>query len=717
MVRVRRSRRRLTVLVGCLATTFALLAGMGSAAQAAPTPGSYTGSIPGNSFGLTFFVSSDSSHLQEVHILGTSLICTGEGSSSAGDHLEVPEETIAANGSFSGTPTTAKGVLEGSNVTFTYTFSGQFNTATTASGTYREDIAFEGSTRRCTTNNQSFSATRDTQPTQTTTPPPPGSYTGSIPGNSFGLTFFVDATGTHLQEVHILGTNLQCFGSASTSDHLEVPEETIAGDGSFSGTPITSKGVLEGSNVTFTYTFSGHFHATGENGAFRASGTYREDIAFEGSTRRCTTNNQSFSATRDTQPTQTTTPPPPGSYTGSIPGNSFGLTFFVDATGTHLQEVHILGTNLQCFGSASTSDHLEVPEETIAGDGSFSGTPITSKGVLEGSNVTFTYTFSGHFHATGENGAFRASGTYREDIAFEGSTRRCTTNNQSFSATRDTQPTQTTTPPPPGSYTGSIPGNSFGLTFFVDAKGKHLQEVHILGTILQCVGSGSGGTGDHLEIAEITIKSTGSFASTTKATQKGLLAGAPVTLTYTFSGHFHATGENGAFRASGTYREDIAFEGSTRRCTTNNQSFSATRDTQPTQTTKSPPPGSYTGSIPGNSFGLTFAVSSKGTAMQSVQIATVSLECTGPGSGGNSDHLEIPEIAIKAKSKFATIVTVKGLIGSAPVTFTYTFSGHFHATGQNGAFRASGTYRDEIAFEGSTRRCTSNGQSWSATHN
>jgi hypothetical protein len=579
MVRVRRSRRRLTVLVGCLATTFALLAGMGSAAQAAPTPGSYTGSIPGNSFGLTFFVSSDSSHLQEVHILGTSLICTGEGSSSAGDHLEVPEETIAANGSFSGTPTTAKGVLEGSNVTFTYTFSGQFNTATTASGTYREDIAFEGSTRRCTTNNQSFSATRDTQPTQTTTPPPPGSYTGSIPGNSFGLTFFVDATGTHLQEVHILGTNLQCFGSASTSDHLEVPEETIAGDGSFSGTPITSKGVLEGSNVTFTYTFSGHFHATGENGAFRASGTYREDIAFEGSTRRCTTNNQSFSATRDTQPTQTTTPPPPGSYTGSIPGNSFGLTFFVDA------------------------------------------------------------------------------------------------------------------------------------------KGKHLQEVHILGTILQCVGSGSGGTGDHLEIAEITIKSTGSFASTTKATQKGLLAGAPVTLTYTFSGHFHATGENGAFRASGTYREDIAFEGSTRRCTTNNQSFSATRDTQPTQTTKSPPPGSYTGSIPGNSFGLTFAVSSKGTAMQSVQIATVSLECTGPGSGGNSDHLEIPEIAIKAKSKFATIVTVKGLIGSAPVTFTYTFSGHFHATGQNGAFRASGTYRDEIAFEGSTRRCTSNGQSWSATHN
>ena len=722
------SLRRLLVAVAI--ATVALTVGASTAAYAAsPAPGSYTGEIPGISRGLVFYVSANGKDLQDVYIPTAGLHCTGEGTSSSTDHLEAAEIPLESNGSFTST-TTQKGILEGRSVVFAYKFSGQFNVnGEDAAGTYDEEITFEGSTRKCTTNSEPWSATRDAQPTQTTSSPPPGSYTGEIPGISRGLVFYVSANGKDLQDVYIPTTGLQCMGegTSGSTDHLEAAEipleSSSEANASFAKT-TTQKSILEGHPVVFTYTFSGHFHSINNADVERAAGTYREEITFEGSTRKCATNNQSFSATRDAQPTQTTSSPPPGSYTGEIPGISRGLVFYVSANGKDLQDVYIPSAGLQCMGegTSSSTDHLEAAEipleSSSEANASFAKT-TTQKGILEGHPVVFTYTFSGHFHSINKAEVERAAGTYREEITFEGSTRKCATNNQSFSATRDAQPTQTTSSPPPGSYTGEIPGISRGLVFYVSANGKDLQDVYIPSAGLQCMGEGTSSSTDHLEAAEIKVKSgvSGTSFTTKKATAKGILEGHPVLFTYTFSGHFHSINSSQVERAAGTYREEITFEGSTRRCTTNNQSFSATRDAQPTQTTSPPPPGSYTGEIPGISRGLTFDVSSNSRELEAVSIPTTDLQCTGEGASSETDKLEIGEVAISKKGGFNAGVTRKGEIAGAPVLFAYTFSGQFHSINSSEVERAAGSYREEITYEDSTRRCTTNNESWSATRN
>ncbi len=579
MSAVRKSRCHLLSRVALAAPlmALALIAGTSAVAEAAPpTPGSYTGNIPNDIGGLTFYVSSDSSHVQEAYMPSVALECTGEGSSSAKDHLAATEVPIEASGSFTQT-TTQKGVLAGLSVVFTYTFSGQF-TGNSATGSYREEITYEGSSRKCTTKTQSWSATRDTQPTQTTEPPTPGSYTGNIPNDIGGLTFYVSSGSSDMQEVYLPSVSLECMGEGetSTTDHLEAAELAIAGGSSFS-TVKTQTGILGGRAVVFTYTFSGHFHGTASSGESRAAGTYREDISFEGSTRKCTTNNQSWSAVRNTQPTQTTEPPTPGSYTGNIPNDIGGLTLYVSSNSKQVQDVYLPSVSLECMGEgvATAKDHLESGELKVKTGMSFTTTKkATQKGILAGHAVVFTYTFSGHFHGTASSGESRAAGTYREDISFEGSTRRCTTNSQSWSAVRDTQPTQTTEPPTPGSYTGNIPNDIGGMSFQVSTSSKDLQVIRIPSTGLECMGEGSASAKDHLEIAEVAIKSKSKFK--TSVSKKEMLEGLHAVVTYTFSGHFHGTNSSGKSRAAGSFREDISFEGSTRKCTTNAQSWSAT---------------------------------------------------------------------------------------------------------------------------------------------
>jgi hypothetical protein len=190
-----------------------------------------------------------------------------------------------------------------------------------------------------------------------------------------------------------------------------------------------------------------------------------------------------------------------------------------------------------------------------------------------------------------------------------------------------------------------------------------------------------------------------------------------VVFTFTFSGHFHSLNSSEVERAAGLYREDITYEGSTRRCTTNDQSFSATRDSQPTQTTAPPPPGSYTGAIPGNGTGMSFEVASSSLFVLAVRIPQTGLECSGGGSNTSTDKLEIAQAEIKGKTTFKATVTRKGEIAGAPVVFTYALYGHFHSINSSGVERAAGMYREEIAYEGSTRRCATNNQSFLATHN
>ncbi len=406
--------------------------------------------------------------------------------------------------------------------------------------------------------------------------------------------------------------------------------------------------------------------------------------------------------------------PVPGSFTGDVPLRHGGLTFYVSSDATQVQDFTIPIDDLKCTGEGTPTltDHLEAFEVKIE-SGAFSRTAI-EKGRLEGYAVTFTFAVSGTFASNGEE----ASGTYSEKIAFEGSARACTTSTQPFSAKRDTQPTQTTAAPPAGSYTGNIPTRQGGLDFFVSSSGSHVQDVSIPTDDLRCTGEGTGTMTDHLEAPEITatLTAVGRTFKSAKTEKGAILEGQPVTIKFTFDGHFHSVNSEGVARAAGTYREDITFEGSTRRCTTDNQWFYATRDSQPTQTTVAPPAGSYVGNIPLRPGGLSFEVSSDSLHLLSVKIPTDELKCTGESPTTDTDKLEIAEIAISSKVAFKSTLTGKRTISGKPVSFVYTVLGHFHSVNASGKERAAGMYREELTFEGANRRCTTDNQSFSAAH-
>jgi hypothetical protein len=124
----------------------------------------------------------------------------------------------------------------------------------------------------------------------------PGSYSGSS-----GVTFYVSADGTQVQDATIYAgnDNLGCTPGGSLQDNtFDIPSIAIAADGSFAGT-ATQTGVIHNSAATFTYTFSGHFHGTNASGVERAAGTWRENITYNnGTAYSCTSNTQSWSATR-----------------------------------------------------------------------------------------------------------------------------------------------------------------------------------------------------------------------------------------------------------------------------------------------------------------------------------------------------------------------------------------------------------------------------------
>jgi hypothetical protein len=76
-------------------------------------------------------------------------------------------------------------------------------------------------------------------------------------------------------------------------------------------------------------------------------------------------------------------------------------------------------------------------------------------------------------------------------------------------------------------------------------------------------------------ISAIAINSDGSFSSTVVET--GLEGGAPVHITETFSGHFHGRNSSNKERIAGLVRVDIAYDGTSTFCTSNDQYWSATQ--------------------------------------------------------------------------------------------------------------------------------------------
>ncbi len=355
------------------------------------------------------------------------------------------------------------------------------------------------------------------------------------------------------------------------------------------------------------------------------------------------------------------------------------------------------------------SDHLLMASLSLK-KGAFNAT-TTQDGDIGGYPATFTYTFEGNVHGVNPSGAARIAGMFRETITYTDTTARtCTSNNQSWTAARDTQPTQTASAPPVGSYTGGNPQNGAPVTFYVSADQKSLQDVSIPTVYLACTPGGAT-MANHLGMPSVAL-TNGAFDATT--TQDGDLGGYPAVFTCS-KGNVHGVNPSGAARIAGMFVETISYTDTTARtCTSNEQSWTAARDAQPTQTASAPPAGTYQGSNPQNGSPVTFSVSSDQTSLQNVTIPTVYLACA-PGGATMSDNLAIASVAL-TNGAFNTTATASGTVSGHPATFTYTFEGNFHGVNVSGAARAAGMFVETITYtDTAARTCTSNDQSWTAS--
>jgi hypothetical protein len=398
--------------------------------------------------------------------------------------------------------------------------------------------------------------------------PAAGSYSGSSGTGGARLSLNVSANHKQLQDV-TANVQLGCAPGGSLNDQVSIAEIPIRPDGSFTG-KATQQGVVDGSSARFSYRFAGHFHRP------KVSGTLREDISYDnGTAYTCTTHSQSWSAARDVQGSQKARPPSAGSYSGSSGSGGARVSLNVSADHKQLQDI-TASVRLGCSPGGGLNDQLNLEDVPIRSAGSFKGS-FTQEGVVEGAPAHFAYSFIGHFHGVTSSGVPRVAGTLREDITYDnGTAYTCTTNNQPWTAIRDAQGSQKATPPAAGSYSGSSGTGGARVSLNVSADHTQIQDV-TASVRLGC--SPSGGLNDQLNIAEITIQPNGSFAG--KASEDGVVGGAPAHFDYSFSGHFHGVTSSGVPRVAGTLREDVTYnDGTAYTCTTNNQSWTATRDTR-----------------------------------------------------------------------------------------------------------------------------------------
>ena len=164
---------------GCLERTFD---SQGNQEAAKPRPGSYTGSY------LTFDVSPDSSHIQDVSKQYVTLNCSSGKTLSY--QIVINEIPIMGLTTFSATESEG-GYISGKAVKIISTFTGHFHGLANSgnqrvSGSYKQEVDYEdGSGVKCTSGAVAWSATFDSQgETEEAAKPRPGSYTGSYTSTS-----------------------------------------------------------------------------------------------------------------------------------------------------------------------------------------------------------------------------------------------------------------------------------------------------------------------------------------------------------------------------------------------------------------------------------------------------------------------------------------------------------------------------------------------------
>jgi hypothetical protein len=261
----------------------------------------------------------------------------------------------------------------------------------------------------------------------------------------------------------------------------------------------------------------------------------------------------------------------------------------------------------------------------------------------------------------------------------------------------------------PGTYTGQNSQNGNGVRFFVAAGGKSVVNFSIPVVNLGCLPGG--GAGDHILILQTAVRPDGSFTAT--ASQDGIARGARARFTYSVAGRFERATASAEASAAGSYRVDIAFpDSATSRCTSNNQTWRATRSAQPAQQ-GAIVAGAYRGQNSQNGNGVSFTVAAGGRSLTNFSIPVVNLGCL-PG-GGAGEHILILQTAIRPDGSFTATGSQDGLVRGARARITYTVTGHFEGVTSSGP-GAAGSHRVDVVFPDSpSSTCTSNDQFWRVT--
>ena len=280
---------------------------VGSKAQPAPAPknsmepGTYSGRGLGG-YAVTFFVPTGAGSVQTFSIPsgGARVECAGGGFYDT--PFTILKATIRRDQSFTA-KAAQKAVVGRATATINYVVTGRVQGksttgAATVAGVYREDIVFADTpNRKCTSNDQPWTATR-------TLPPPKGSvdagnYSGRGLGG-YGVTFLVPTGAGSVLNFSIPsgGARVECAGGGFYDTPFTVASATVRPDRSFTAT-VTQNGVVNRANAKVTYFVTGYFQGPNTAGASTATGVYREDIVFTDTPdRHCTSNDQPFTAAR-----------------------------------------------------------------------------------------------------------------------------------------------------------------------------------------------------------------------------------------------------------------------------------------------------------------------------------------------------------------------------------------------------------------------------------
>ena len=269
----------------------------------------------------------------------------------------------------------------------------------------------------------------------------------------------------------------------------------------------------------------------------------------------------------------------------------------------------------------------------------------------------------------------------------------------------------------PGAYSGQTSqGGTGGVSFFVAPGGASLLNISIPSTAVLCTPGGSK-YDDQLWISQAAIKPNGSFTAT--GSQVGVWVSYQATFTYSLAGNFEAATAKGPASAAGSFRENVTYlNGTTNKCTTNNQTWTAAPSGPTPAQRLAGSPGAYSGQTSqGGTGGVTFSVGPGGASLMNISIPATAVLCT-PGGSKYDDQLAIAQAVVKPDGSFIATGAQQGVFQGAAATFKYYFAGNFEGLNTNGVSIAAGPYREDIKYtsKGTNYACTTNVESWTAMH-